>query len=103
MKYIFWRVPHEPDEGPAGINLRDGDEIHFGGGTQGERLGGGPLPLLCNVQLAVARVLHMSGAAGVIMQLKADSDDSDIPHSYVASDYFLNVLDAKLLFWRVNA
>ena len=26
------------------------------------------------------------------MQLKADSDDSDTPHAYAASDYFLNIL-----------
>jgi hypothetical protein len=96
VKYIFRRVPYDPDVGPVWINLRDGDEIHFGRGTNAERLDGGPLPLLCNVQLAVARVLRMSGAADVVMQLREDSDDSDIPHAYVASDYFLDILDAKL-------
>jgi hypothetical protein len=59
VKYIYTRVPYSSDPGPAGIALRDGDEIC---GEQGERLGGGPLPLLCDVQLAVARVLHTSGA-----------------------------------------
>jgi len=78
------------------INLRDGDEICFGGGTKGERLGRGLLPLLCNVRLAMARVLHMSGAVEAVMQLKVDSDDSDTPHAYVASDYFLDILDTKL-------
>ena len=96
MKYIYRRVPYSPNVGPALINLRDGDEIHFGCGIKGEKLGGGPLPLFCNVQLAVARVLYMSGALEVVMQLRADSDDSDTPHAYVASDYFLDILDAKL-------
>jgi hypothetical protein len=101
VKYIYRRVPYSSNIGPVWIDLRDGDEIHFGHGTKGKRLGGGPLPLLCNVQLAVARVLHMSGAAEVIMQLKVDSDDSDTPHAYVASDYFLNILDAKLLLQSI--
>jgi hypothetical protein len=102
VKYIYRRVPYSPDAGPAGINLRDGDEIRFGGGVKGERLGRGPLPLLCNVQLAVARVLHMSGAAEVVMQLKRDADDSDTPHVYVASDYFRDILDAKLLLQSIH-
>ena len=63
---------------------------------QGGEAWGGPLPLFCNVQLAVARVLYMSGVLEVVMQLRADSDDSDTPHAYVASDYFLDILDAKL-------
>lgn len=77
VKYIYRRVPYCSDVGPVGIDLRDGDEIQFGGGTKGERLGRGPLPLLCNIRLAMARALHMSGAAEVVMQLKVDSDDSD--------------------------
>lgn len=101
MKYIYRRVPYSSDTGPAGINLRDGDEIHFGGGAKGDRHGGGPLPLLCNVQLAVARVLHMSGAAEVIMKLKEDSDDSDTPHAYLASDYFYDILNSKLLLQSI--
>jgi len=64
--------------------------------TKGERLGRGPLPLLCNVRLAMACVLHMSGAVEAVMQLKVDSKDSDTPHAYVASDYFLDILDTKL-------
>ena len=68
VKYIYRRVPYSPEAGPASINPRDGDEIHFGDGEEAKKLGGGPLPLLCNVQLAVARVMHMSGAAEVIIQ-----------------------------------
>lgn len=77
MKYIYRRVPYSLNVSPALINLRDGDEIHFGRGTKGNKLGRGPIPLLCNVQLAVARVLRMSGAAEEVMQLRQDSDDSD--------------------------
>ena len=66
--------------------LWDGYEICFGGGTK--RLGRGPLPLFCNVQLAMACVLHMSRAAEAVMQLKVDADDSDTAYGYVASDYF---------------
>jgi len=53
--------------------------------------------LLCNLQLAVARVLKTSGAADIIGQLMEDADDSDFPHSFLASEYFCDILDAKLL------
>ena len=102
VKYVYRRVPYSPEPGPAFINLRDGDEIRFGGGVKGETLGSGPLPLLCNVQLAMARVLHMSGAAEVVMQLNWDADDSDTPHVYVASDYFCDILHAKLLLQSIH-
>ena len=36
----------------------------------------------------MACVLHMSGAAEAVMQLKVDADGSDAAHGYVASDYF---------------
>ena len=57
----------------------------------------GPLPSLCNLQLALARVLKMSGAAELIAQIIEDGDDSDFPHVYVASPAFCDVLTAKLL------
>jgi hypothetical protein len=53
--------------------------------------------LLCNLQLAAARVLKMSGAADIIAQLMEDADDSDYPHSFIASEDFCDILDAKLL------
>jgi hypothetical protein len=53
--------------------------------------------LLCNLKLAVARVLKMSGAADIIAQLMEDADDSDFPHSFIASEDFCDILDAKLL------
>jgi hypothetical protein len=84
--------------GPAYIKLRDGDEIRFGQGEAKDIEGvpGGPLPALCNLQYAVARVLRMSGAADMIAELKDDADDSDLPN-YVASTDFSNILTAKLL------
>jgi len=97
VKYLYRRVPFSPNIGPALIKLRDGDEIKFGQGAEGSRLESGPLPLLCNLQLAVARVLKMSGAAEVIAQLKEDADDSDFPHIFLSSDDFCDILDAKLL------
>jgi hypothetical protein len=74
--------------------------MKFGGGSEGEQLGRGPLPLLCNLKLAVARVLHMSGAADMIAQLKEDADDTDFSDVYLASEDFCDILDAKLLISR---
>jgi hypothetical protein len=68
----------------------------FGEGPEGKQLEG-PKPVLCNLHLAVARVMSMSGAAKVIMQLMEDADDLDFPHNYVASKEFCDILDAKLL------
>jgi hypothetical protein len=53
--------------------------------------------LLCNLKLAVARVLKMSGAADIIAQLIEDADVSDFPHNFLASENFCDILDAKLL------
>src|ERR1700722_10297289 len=75
VKYVYRRVPYSPEPGPAFINLRDGDEIRFGGGVKGETLGSGPLPLLCNVQLAMARVFDMRGAGGGVLQLNRDAEN----------------------------
>ncbi|RDB25962.1 hypothetical protein Hypma_006276 [Hypsizygus marmoreus] len=62
-KYIFRSIPHDFDHSTGLISLQDGDEIHFGAGPEGDQLNLGPHPLLCNLRLAVARVLHTSGAA----------------------------------------
>jgi len=42
----------------------------------------GNLPILCNLQWAIARVLRVSGAADVIMKLKDEADDSDFPRVF---------------------
>ncbi|KAH9970929.1 hypothetical protein BJV74DRAFT_783921 [Russula compacta] len=81
VKYIYRNVPSSA-ESPGIIRLNDGDQIIFGGGLEAARLGFGPNPALCNLQLAMARVLRMSGAAEVIAQIMDDGDDSDFPHIY---------------------
>ena len=97
IKYVYRRVPFVPDISPTSIRLRDGDRIEFGLGIEGSQLGAGHLPLLCNLQLAIARVLKMSGAADIIAQLIEEADDSDFPSSFLASEKFCDILDAKLL------
>lgn len=61
--------------------------------SEGQNLGPGLLPLLCNVQLA----------AEVIMQLREDGDDSGVPHVFLASDYFYDILTSKLLLNSIHA
>jgi len=96
--YTFRKLLRKDSPGPGVVKFKDRDEIRFGQGNAKdiEKLGGGPLPVLCNLQYAVARVLRMSGAADVIAQLKDDADDSDIPLNLTLTD-FANILTAKLL------
>ncbi|KAH0830263.1 hypothetical protein J3R83DRAFT_1627 [Lanmaoa asiatica] len=71
VKYFFRMVPTDPNIGAPGfITLKEGDEIKFGGGDEGKKLNNGPIPRLCNLQLAVARVLKMSGSADIILEWK---------------------------------
>ena len=100
VKYIFRNVPFAVGKGPGLICIEDGEEILFGEGPEGKQLEG-PNPVLCNIHLALARVMKMSGAAEVIMQLIEDADDSDFPQSYVASQEFCDTLNAKLLLTGV--
>ncbi|KAK2462249.1 hypothetical protein APHAL10511_005745 [Amanita phalloides] len=97
VTYIYRRIPFSTEVGPGYITFRDGGQITFGRGPEAARLGSGPDPLLCNLQLAVARVLKMSGAAELIGQILEDGDDSDFAHVYIASPAFCNILTAKLL------
>jgi hypothetical protein len=39
----------------------------------------------------------MSRAADIIAQLMEDADDSYLPHNFLASENFCDILDAKLL------
>jgi len=96
VTYIFKLLLGGIDHGPGVINLTNGQGIPFGKGPDGAGLEG-PLPVLCNLQYAVARVMRMSGAAEVIRQLKDDADDSDFPYVYLASTDFSSILSAKLL------
>ncbi|KAF9526127.1 hypothetical protein CPB83DRAFT_896432 [Crepidotus variabilis] len=95
VKYVYPNVPSSSK--PDMINLDDGQEIVFGGGDDGVKLGKGPLPLLCNILLTLARVLQMSGAADIILQMQEDADDSNLGHSYIASDLRFDILRSKLL------
>lgn len=100
VKYIFRRVPSAPGVVGSGfIRLRDGDEIHFGKGADGSKLGKGPSPSLCNLHLSVARVLKMSGAADLIRNLMEDAEDADADFCPIfhTSEDFSNTLTAKLL------
>ena len=97
VTYIYRRIPHETTVGPGFIRFRDGDSITFGKGPEARRLGMGPHPLLCNLKLAVARVLNVSGAAELIAQIVEEGDVSDFAHIYVASQAFCDILTAQLL------
>jgi len=76
--------------------LADGDEIRFGGGLDGEQLNNGPSPRLCNLRLAVARVLNMSGAADIILKWKDEADDDGLSRLQIPSNEFCNILSARL-------
>jgi len=77
VTYIFQKfVGKKNSPGPAFIELMDGDEIPFGKGEG--RYVEGPLPALCNLQSAAARVLRMSGGADLITQLQDIADESDL-------------------------
>ncbi|KAF8133262.1 hypothetical protein EV363DRAFT_1162606 [Boletus edulis] len=97
VKYFFRTVPTNPGVHDLFfINLRDGEEIQFGKGPEGKKLGNGPLPKLCNLQLAVARVLKMSGAADIILEWRDHADDDGCDRLFIASEEFCDMLDAKL-------
>ena len=78
--------------------LKDGDKIQFGKGrAHREKLGDGPTPTLCNLQLAVARVLKMSATADIILKWKDNADDDGCSHLFIASGEYCDMLDAKHL------
>ncbi|KAH0827510.1 hypothetical protein J3R83DRAFT_4223 [Lanmaoa asiatica] len=89
-------VPTDSNIGAPGfIALKEGDEIKFGEGDEGKKLNNGPIPILCNLRLAVARVIKMSGAADVILEWKDHADDDGCYRLFIASDEFCDMLDAK--------
>jgi len=90
-------VPTDPDiRAPGYITLREGDEIQFGKGPEGKKLNNGPIPRLCNLRLAVARVLKMSGVADIISEWKDRADDDGYYQLFITSEEFCDMLDAKL-------
>ena len=91
-------IPTDPEEcSPGLIDLSEGEEILFGKGTEGKKLDYGPNPVLCNLRLAVARVLKMSGAADLILEWKDEADDEGFCRLFVTSEEDCDKLDAKLL------
>ncbi|KAI9573140.1 hypothetical protein HD554DRAFT_2276719 [Boletus coccyginus] len=97
VKYFFRMVPTNPNtRAPGYITLREGDEIQFGKGPEGKKLNNGPIPRLCNLQMAVARVLKMSGAADIILQWKDHADTDGHYRLFIASEEFCDMVDAKL-------
>ncbi|KAF8549517.1 hypothetical protein OG21DRAFT_1525742 [Imleria badia] len=97
VKYFFRTIPTNRYSNLGYITLREGDEIQFGKGPDGKKLDNGPTPILCNLQLAVARVLRMSGAADIILKWKDQADDDGCYRLPFASEEFFNKLEAKLL------
>jgi len=64
--------------------------------VEGKQLGTGPVPRLCNLQLAVARVLKMSGAAEIILEWKDEADEHGLSSLFLPSEEFCDILNAKL-------
>jgi len=65
--------------------------------VEGKQLGTGPILRLCNLQLAVARVLKMSGAADIILEWKDEADDDGLSRLFISCEEFCDILNAKLL------
>lgn len=96
VQYFFRLFCHDPQFNIGAIRLRDGDEISFGGGREGDQLHHGPHPTLCNLRLAVARALYTSGASGFIQKLIDDAEEADCRHDTLKAKDF-DILNAKLL------
>jgi hypothetical protein len=86
------------------ISRRDGDELSFNGGKNGDVIDG-PDPEYCNLRLAIARALHACGAADIIAEMYAngDYDDDDLVARpvcfggpYVSDDFLCRRLDDRL-------
>jgi len=41
--------------------------------------------------------MKVSGAADIILKLQNEADDGDFPEVFIASEQFLDILDAKLI------
>jgi hypothetical protein len=65
------------------IRRRDGDEIFFNGGLNGNMVDG-PNPEFCNLKLAIARALHACGAANIIAEIY----DNDGDEFFMQPSYF---------------
>ena len=72
IKYLYRKVASKFF---ATIRRRDGDEIFFNRGNNGNTIDR-PDPEYCNLKLAIARAFHASGAADIIAEFY-DNDDED--------------------------
>ncbi|RDB19534.1 hypothetical protein Hypma_013392 [Hypsizygus marmoreus] len=108
--YLLWGIEASEDDtgnvryiyrdfftGISQMSTNDGHEIKFGRGLEGEKLGKGPLPALCNLALGVRRVMKMSGASGLVSQIEEDADDTGLPEFFLPSEDFCRIVDAKLV------
>ena len=95
---------------PASPTIRreDGDVISFNGGTDGTMIEG-PDPAFCNLHLAIARVLHASGAADIIAQVYGDDDDDFVGQPIyfggpsISDEVLLQRLDDSLISYTQSS
>ncbi|RDB15278.1 hypothetical protein Hypma_004791 [Hypsizygus marmoreus] len=104
IKYIL-RDPFPVPDNPLWTEyvlpnlLNDGDEIAFGRGPEGARLGPGPHPRLCNLRLAIMRVFQDSGAMPVMADLEEGANNRYVncfPRDLL-SPHFCDVLSRTLM------
>jgi hypothetical protein len=70
--------------------------LTFNCGTNGTMIDG-PDPAFCNVHLAIARVLHASGAADIITEVYGDEED------FVGKPiYFGGPISDEVLYQRLD-
>ncbi|KAF8523340.1 hypothetical protein BU17DRAFT_86082 [Hysterangium stoloniferum] len=101
-KWIYhFRVVRPTHVSPT-ISLDDGDEIEFGKGNGGNTVQL-PDPHICNLHLAVARVVAASGAADVFDKYLEDDEDDimQVPvyfdGPFVADDVLMRRLEGSVL------
>ncbi|KAK0226473.1 hypothetical protein IW262DRAFT_1457710 [Armillaria fumosa] len=91
VHYIFRLAPKvEMETGTNLFAIKPNARLPFGTGPDGEKLGGGPDPVLCNLHWAVVRVMRMSGAADVLQE---ELEEQQQNPSAISSRHYI---DARL-------
>ena len=99
-RYLFRKIRGAPPS----ITLQDGETMSFGGGHPCTPISL-PSRQLCNLKLAIAKVLHASGAAEVVDKICKDADDENdavasgpvyLGGPYVSDGAFLRRLNERL-------